>query len=314
MTNKYLTITLILFSALLLFSCSTLSKNSKVNNENFQQAELFTSIGQSQLYKNQTDKAIESFLSAYNYLLLTDYTKEKVNLSLLLAGTFLSIKDTTNYFRWLNSAKMLSLNDINIFNDKLELFNLKQLFSNKNYDQLLTAYSSINISALSNEENAEALTYVLLSKYFLNKDYSSELSNLEDLFQKMTNLYIENDLNNPHILSYISYNLGFINYKTNLFINALDYFKTSLKYDYIIENYVGAAENLFNIADIYKKQNIIDKASNCFLLSSEIYKTLKLDSSYYKTRLSALELLNQSDKSIEIIEEIKKLKELINNN
>ncbi|MFH0736116.1 MAG: tetratricopeptide repeat protein [bacterium] len=310
--KSYLTLICVSICFGLLFSCSTLPTNSNPKDEVWQQADLLTTNGQKELYLNQTEKAISSFLSAYNFLLLSDYSKEKLVICLLLADSYKSINDTINYYYWLNSAKMLSVKN-NLHKPKMLLFDLKQLFKDKDYSHIIYAKQTLNISNFNDEEMMEILSYVMLSKYFTNNDYSKEFQLLIDLNKKMNNLYIENDFNNLHILSYVCYNLGFINYYANNLTTALDYFEKSLEYDSLIENYMGAAENLFNIANIYKKQNNFEKAIYYFSLSSDIFNIINNKDSYYKTRLSALELLFNSEKSKSAQQEINQLKELLKN-
>lgn len=215
--------------------------------------------------------AVDNYLAAYNRFTLADFSDGRfVAASLLIFGyENLGLKDSSNY--WLNKTKEIS-NYSNRLEAKFVLVSAKLNFEKGNYNLLDKSVNEDVIRYADYSERIELSAYKLLSKIKTNSPTDSEYHYLLSLINNKKNLS-----ENLESYSFGWYALGYAEFNSSNFENAIKNFNNSMNYDKTSGNSEGIADNLFMIGKSFSKLNKTKSANEYFERASELFKVLKND-------------------------------------
>ncbi len=246
---------------------------------------------------NEKDKVIEDFISKFPDYPMVD------TLKLQLASIYEEKGEIEKAIKIYKELSQKNTPESNLAKYKLAESYFK---SNQNEIAKEILVSLINIS----DEDIKFKSSILLAQIYEKEGniqqaiqiYKS-IDNNDDVKFKLSNLLIESQ-RYDEALSYlrelsdkypekspeISFYIGKIKYKQNLFEEAILYLEASTK----SQNYTIASESYFLIGEIYNSKNNLNKAINAYL--NAIYTNPQINDTTAVARLKAADILIKAEK------------------
>lgn len=280
--NKFL-LNIILLS-LLIVSCGSLPPQKDFYFYDLKEADELIYSGNLLLSKNHVDAALYNYLEAYKKYTLLDYRNGKFTSSIKIARIYIKLSDLENTYNWMQNSKLIFEGDIYSSSEFLLLaaeYNLNK----KNYEEIVRITEKEKILEFDIETQLELTAYRVLSLIQLSKEYSNEVSFIN---ANITGKKDKNVINNPLILSFVYYTLGYVSSRESDWENGIKFFNFSLDIDKSNSNYNGIADNLYAIGVVEKNLNRFADAKKSLTSALEIYNYLN---DYNNSELAETELL-----------------------
>ncbi|MFN3410591.1 MAG: tetratricopeptide repeat protein [Exilispira sp.] len=281
--NKIFLFLLILIFFIINVSCS--AKNPTIKNDIKKKIDYLITQGNTYFATNQLEKAISTFIEAYNLSITIDDLDRIIKTSLKLAEVFIFKNEPDKALTYLIQAKKISEKEkLKIYYSQIFFFYARYYELNKNYKQSIENYEKAISFASNDLDKSIALNGIGLF-YLKMKEYDESLKYLNEAYK------INTKLKNYIQLANNSYNIAICYFNKNDFSKSLQYALEALKYDKISENQFNILEDCKLIAKIYEKINDIENAIYYITKAINIAQVIAQDQVKYL--LSELERLQK---------------------
>ncbi len=276
-----------LLSIVILVGCSTLpnyieSQSIMDANDTMQRAQDAEADG-------RYTQALHLYENAFELYSSVDNIKGVIISGIAIARQYYYLGDMETYEQWIDKIDT-------IISSKSDMMVLKTLllmevaFDQENYTQVL------KLSDLTDsdhkEYNTEVQCYRLLSLLKTDQLYEKEFETIDRNLGSLKRMFNKEKLNDPKIVSYAAYTLGYALSKQQKWLDAIEYFEDAHYYDQLIENESGLADDVYALGICYQNLGDKEKALSAFLRAKEMYDLL-LDKEMSASAQQKIEILSQ---------------------
>lgn len=259
---------LFISTALLLMGCSSFYYHP--DQKTLKQANIFMQNGKVLEQETQYLNALNTYMEAYRKFTLIDKLDGKAYAMLSLAREYYRLGDMNNYNLWRDSVSTLIELKLPYMKDQIDLLDLEIQFKNRNYEKVIELsqeYKSKNFRT-----GTEICSYRLIAKSKMNQGTGSEKFYLRSSTGKLAKLYKKHKLEEPSILAFAYYSMGYMYTTQALYRKALQYFQKAYAIDQSEEHYTDIADDVYMMGFIYEKQMLYDLARNSYARALDIGK------------------------------------------
>ncbi|HNX01337.1 MAG TPA: hypothetical protein PKK33_08235 [Candidatus Cloacimonadota bacterium] len=258
--------TYMIIVALVLTGCS--SFYYQPDQKMLKQANIFMQNGQTLEEDSQYLNALNTYMEAYKRYSLIDKLDGKAQAMLSLSREYYRLGDMKNFNTWRDSVTTLINLKLPQLKDQLNVLDIEINFRNGNYEKVIELSKKYN--SKDYKAGTEMCSYRLISKTKLNLTVGSESFYLKRDISKLSKLYKKHKLDDPSILAYAYYSLGYFYTNQTKYTKAFGYLNKAYAIDQSEEHYSDIADDVYLMGFIYEKRNQIELARNSYMRALEI--------------------------------------------
>lgn len=289
------------FILLLFTSCSLLQQSAPALSQEEHDAWTLHKKAMQLLARNQNAVAETMFLEAYNKFTLLDIDKGKLQALSGLSKVYASNKDSEKKMNTLQKMKLFSRG--NSVNELLYFLTIAENLQIENKpDSLLLLLENVKSTEV-NEYSVLLAVYKLNASIALQKKLNTE--GLDKQLQEIAAKPVE-ELENPLLPGFGYYTLALANVYERNFLLAEKNVENALKFDRILNNSRGIADDYVLIGDIFRQTQRENQAYPSYIRAAEIYNLLNLEAD---RQLTAIKIL-QTDPQLQVSDRTLGLKKL----
>jgi len=261
---------IILLGIVLLFGCSTLpdyieSQSVMDANDTMQRAQDAEAEG---LYT----QALHLYENAYDLYSSVDNIKGIIISGIAIARQYYYLGDMEDFQQWITKMDTIIESECSNLLVLKVLLMMEVAFDQEDYSQVLVLS---DLTETDNKEyNIEVQCYRLLSLLKTDQTYEVEFEMIDKKLGSLKRMFNKNKLNDPKIVSYAAYTLGYALSRQEKWLDAIEYFEEAHHYDQLIENESGLADDVYAMGICYQNLGDKEKALSAFIRAKEMYENL----------------------------------------
>ncbi|HEX38043.1 MAG TPA: tetratricopeptide repeat protein [Candidatus Cloacimonetes bacterium] len=262
---------LIIFLSILIFvGCSTLpdyieSQSVMDANDTMQRAQDAEEEG---LYT----QALHLYENAFDLYSGVDNIKGIIISGIAIVRQYYYLEDMQTYQQWLTKIDTIIESEHSNLMVLKVLLMMEVAFDQEDYSQVLMLSK---LAQTDNKEyNTEVQCYRLLSLLKSDQSYEEEFEIIDKNLGSLKRMFNKNKLNDPKIVSYAAYTLGYALSRQQKWLDAIEYFEEAHHYDQLIENESGLADDVYVMGICYQNLGDKERALSAFIRAKEMYENL----------------------------------------
>jgi len=213
------------------------------------------------------------FKKSFDLYTGVDNLKGIIISGLAIARQYYHLDDMEQYDEWYMKMSVIANNNAPELLPLLYILQMEVAFDMEEYENVITL--SYRIDTSQKEMQTELLSYRLLALLKTEQSYKKEFDGIKKNIATLRKMFKKNKLDNPKIVSYAAYTLGYALSKEKKWKKALGFFNIAYEYDQLIGNKGGLADDIFAIGIVYENLGDKEKALSCFIRSKDIYLIIK---------------------------------------
>lgn len=259
---------IIVFLGLLaLVACSSLPKyvdlqSTKDANDAMKRAQNAEADGYYQQAQLLFEKAFDLYTSV-------DNLKGIIISGLAVARQYYYLDNMEQYDIWYMKMSIIAHNDAPDFIPLLYLLQMEVAFDKEEYGRVITL--SLAVETNQKEMQTELFSYRLLALLKTGQPYHKEFEKVKHNIPGLRKMFKKNKLDDPKIISYAAYTLGYALSKEKQWIKAIEFFEIAHEYDQLIENTGGLADDVYAIGVAYDNLGDTEMALSCYIRARDMY-------------------------------------------
>ena len=258
---------LIFIGLLAVVACSSLPKyvdlqSTKDANDAMKRAQKVESEGSYEHAQLLFEKAFELYTSV-------DNLKGIIISGLAVARQYYYLENMEQYDDWYMKMSVIAHNNAPELIPLLYLLQMEVAFDKEEYGRVITLSRAVETSL--KEMQTELLSYRLLALLKTEQPYHSEFEKVKHNIPGLRRMFKKNKLDDPKIISYAAYTLGYALSKEKQWEQAIDYFEIAHEYDQLIENTGGLADDVYAMGVAYENLMDTEMALSCFIRARDMY-------------------------------------------
>ena len=263
---------IILFCGLIaLVSCSSLPKyvdlqSTKDANDAMKRAQNAEAVG----YYPQAQLLFEKAFDLYTSV---DNLKGIIISGLAVARQYYYLDNMELYDTWYMKMSVIAHNSAPEFIPLLYLLQMEVAFDKEEYGRVITL--SLSVETSQKEMQTELLSYRLLALLKTEQSYHHEFEKIKRNISGLRKMFKKNKLDDPKIVSYAAYTLGYALSKEKQWAKAIEFFEIAHKYDQLIENTGGLADDVYAMGVAYDNLGDTEMALSCYIRARDMYDIIK---------------------------------------
>jgi tetratricopeptide (TPR) repeat protein len=256
----------IVISLIVLAGCSSFYYHP--DQKTLKQANIFMKNGVTLESDAQYLNALNTYMEAYKRYALIDQLDGKAQAMLSLAREYYRLGDMRNFNLWRDSVTTLINLNLPNMKDHLNLLDIEINFRNQDYSKVITLTKGFQVKPL--RIASEYCSYRMLSKAKLNINYLTEKTYLTVESDKLSKLYKKHKLEEPSILAFAYYSIGYVEILQTHYKRALRILNKAYKIDQSEEHYSDIADDVYLMGFIYEQLKQTELAQDYYTRALEI--------------------------------------------
>jgi len=261
---------ILLFGLIALVACSSLPKyvdlqSTKDANDAMKRAQNAEAVG----YYEQAQLLFEKAFDLYTSV---DNLKGVIISGLAVARQYYYLDNMEQYDAWYMKMSVIAHNNAQDFIPLLYLLQMEVAFDKEEYGRVITL--SLAVETSQKEMQTELLSYRLLALLKTGQTYQKEFEKIKHNIPGLRSMFKKNKLDDPKIVSYAAYTLGYALSKEKQWEKAIEFFKVAHQYDQLIENTSGLADDVFAAGVAYENLGDTEIALSCFIRAKDMYNII----------------------------------------
>jgi len=258
---------IVFFGLLTLVACSSLPKyvdlqSTKDANDAMKRAQNAEADGYYQQAQLLFEKAFDLYTSV-------DNLKGIIISGLAVARQYYYLDNMEQYDIWYMKMSVIAHNDAPDFIPLLYLLQMEVAFDTGEYGRVITL--SLAVDTKQKEMQTELLSYRLLGLLKTGQPYQKEFEKIKHNIPGLRSMFKKNKLDDPKIVSYAAYTLGYAMSKEKQWVKAIEFFEIAHKYDQLIENTSGLADDVYAMGVAYDNLGDTEMALSCYIRARDMY-------------------------------------------
>jgi len=258
---------IVFFGLLALVACSSLPKyvdlqSTKDANDAMKRAQNAEADGYYQQAQLLFGKAFDLYTSV-------DNLKGIIISGLAVARQYYYLDNMEQYDIWYMKMSIIAHNDAPDFIPLLYLLQMEVAFDKGEYGRVITL--SLAVETEQKEMQTELLSYRLLGLLKTGQPYQKEFEKIKHNIPGLRSMFKKNKLDDPKIVSYAAYTLGYAMSKEKQWVKAIEFFEVAHKYDQLIENTSGLADDVYAMGVAYDNLGDTEMALSCYIRARDMY-------------------------------------------
>ncbi len=258
---------IVFFGLLALVACSSLPKyvdlqSTKDANDAMKRAQNAEADGYYQQAQLLFEKAFDLYTSV-------DNLKGLIISGLAVARQYYYLDNMEQYDIWYMKMSIIAHNDAPDFIPLLYLLQMEVEFDKGEYSRVITL--SLAVETKQKEMQTELLSYRLLGLLKTGQPYQKEFEKIKHNIPGLCSMFKKNKLDDPKIVSYAAYTLGYAMSKEKQWVKAIEFFEIAHKYDQLIENTSGLADDVYAMGVAYDNLGDTEMALSCYIRARDMY-------------------------------------------
>jgi len=258
---------ILLFGLIALVACSSLPKyvdlqSTKDANDAMKRAQ----NAEADSYYEQAQLLFEKAFDLYTSV---DNLKGVIISGLAVARQYYYLDNMEQYDAWYMKMSVIAHNNAQDFIPLLYLLQMEVAFDKEEYGRVITL--SLAVETSQKEMQTELLSYRLLALLKTGQTYQKEFEKIKHNIPGLRSMFKKNKLDDPKIVSYAAYTLGYALSKQKQWEKSLEFFKVAHQYDQLIENTSGLADDVFAAGVAYENLGDTEMALSCFIRAKDMY-------------------------------------------
>lgn len=302
----------VLITMLLLANCSSLPDIRKDKAQATVEGEILLKRSRQLAMQNRNEHAYQEATRAYEKFTLSDDVRGKVLTCLDLARLCRKLGKPDDSKAWQDKSHRLAV----VFEPSLlpnwQLLKTEFFFAEARYDSVLS-YTGVTDDTEGKEETVAHLTaYRILAGLQLpsydQKSLKRDTDALAKQVSQLEDKYEDYKLDDPYVMSFAEYTLGYAATKQQSWIKAAAWFEKALAIDRQFGNYRGTADNLFGLGVSTERRQQPELAQGYFERARDIYYGIGDTLSAQRSAVKVVVIKYQGGKDQDdVIKEIKSL-------
>ena len=261
---------ILLFGLIALVACSSLPKyvdlqSTKDANDAMKRAQ----NAEADSYYEQAQLLFEKAFDLYTSV---DNLKGVIISGLAVARQYYYLDNMEQYDAWYMKMSVIAHNNAQDFIPLLYLLQMEVAFDKEEYGRVITL--SLAVETSQKEMQTELLSYRLLALLKTGQTYQKEFEKIKHNIPGLRSMFKKNKLDDPKIVSYAAYTLGYALSKEKQWEKAIEFFKVAHQYDQLIENTSGLADDVFAAGVAYENLGDTEIALSCFIRAKDMYNII----------------------------------------
>ena len=258
---------ILFFGLLVIVACSSLPKyvdlqSTKDANDAMKRAQNAEADGYYQQAQLLFEKAFDLYTSV-------DNLKGLIISGLAVARQYYYLDNMEQYDIWYMKMSIITHNDAPDFIPLLYLLQMEVEFDKGEYGRVITL--SLAVETKQKEMQTELLSYRLLGLLKTGQPYQNEFEKIKHNIPSLRSMFKKNKLDDPKIVSYAAYTLGYAMSKEKQWVKAIEFFEIAHKYDQLIENTSGLADDVYAMGVAYDNLGDTEMALSCYIRARDMY-------------------------------------------
>jgi tetratricopeptide (TPR) repeat protein len=263
----------LILPAILLAGCSKIVRRPPTDN--MRQAADYVRTARQWESKQDWRMALQLYTLAWNQYVLSNRSTGKFAMAVSIARQNRRLGDEEGYRQWLDTARGMSDSKHPAWEASVLLLQVETAVSYGNYEQTISLTE--HLPAKPEPLIAELLSYRVQADVRLGRDPDDDLSRLSSLMGNLERSLRKGKLDDPSILSYAYYAIGYAYLDQNRPEKALESFQKAYRIDQDYEQFASLADDLLMMGRCDHKLQKPDSAQRMLRDAGLIYRQLKLD-------------------------------------
>ncbi|MBN2017976.1 MAG: hypothetical protein JW794_07615 [Candidatus Cloacimonetes bacterium] len=209
------------------------------------------------------------FEKAYDLYSSVDNLKGIIISGLSVARQYYYLDNMEQYDDWYMKMSVIAHNDAPDLIPLLYLLQMEVAFDKEEYGRVITL--SLAVETNQKEMQTELLSYRLLALLKTEQPYNQEFDKVKRNIPALRSMFKKNKLDDPKIIPYAAYTLGYALSKEKQWIKAIEFFEIAHEYDQLIENTGGLADDVYAIGVAYENLMDAEMALSCYIRARDMY-------------------------------------------
>ena len=258
---------ILFFGLIALVACSSLPKY--VELQSTKDANDIMKRAQKAEADSYYEQAQHLFDKAFGLYTSVDNLKGIIISGLAVARQYYYLDNMEQYDEWYMKMSVIAHNDAPDLIPLLYLLQMEVAFDGGEYGRVITL--SLAIDTSQKEMQTELLSYRLLALLKTGQPYQKEFDGIKKNIAPLRSMFKRNKLDDPKIISYAAYTLGYALSKQKQWEKAVEFFDIAHEYDQLIENTSGLADDVYATGVAYENLGDTEMALSCFIRAKDMY-------------------------------------------